>query len=60
MKPNKKPARRKWQNGLLFNPEDRHSTFLLKHTWTSTKVHGITSQKIVIFVAAAVRTLNPT
>jgi hypothetical protein len=35
IKANKKPARSKWQDGLLFNPEDRHSTFLFKHPWNS-------------------------
>jgi hypothetical protein len=48
-KPSKKPAGLRWQSELL------HADFL-----TFNGLHGVTSQKIEVFIITGVRTSNPT
>jgi hypothetical protein len=44
---------------LLFHPEDGGSTFSKTLRSTSTGIYDVTSQKIVLIIVTAVRTLNP-
>jgi hypothetical protein len=45
--------------GLFFDPEDGGDMFLQKLRLTSNGLHGVISQKIVLFITTAVRTSNP-
>jgi hypothetical protein len=46
--------------GLFFGPENGGSTFLPKCWRIFTGLHGVTSQKIVLYIVTAERTSNPT
>jgi hypothetical protein len=44
--------------GSLFDPEEWRKYVPLKHRWTSTILHVVISQKIVLFIVTAARTSN--
>jgi hypothetical protein len=44
--------------GLVFDPENVGDKFLRKVGKTSTRLHGVTSQKITLFIATVKRTTN--
>jgi hypothetical protein len=46
--------------GLFFDPEDGGDMFLKKRRLTLNGLQGVISQKMVLFITAAVRTSNPT
>jgi hypothetical protein len=45
--------------GLFFDPEAGGDIFFPKSRLTFTGLHGVISQKIVLFITTAVRTSNP-
>jgi hypothetical protein len=46
--------------GLFFNSEDGGGIFLRNFGRTSIELHGVTSQKIALFIVTAWRTSTPT
>jgi hypothetical protein len=45
--------------GLYLNPEDECNMFS-QNIWTFNELHGITSQKVLVFIATNMRISNPT
>jgi hypothetical protein len=44
--------------GLFFDPEDRGGYVPPKHRFTVNGLHGVISQKIVLFIITSARTSN--